>query len=209
MVNLSQRAHGAHCHTLPAESTFGIRQILMEGRGNRRDKSPVHSSQRADGLHLVAHHLAAAAVDTLAHVAHDGRRRLDGEHIARSGKRYLMNLQRSCQILQFAVARLGADEAVMRVVGEDKLQHRAAGIQHAQGARVHFHALLAAGSAGGSQVAASLHLHHTHAAGCRQVGDAHVFQVHIAKRGNVYPDLPGCFQDGGAFLHLHGVVVYL
>ena len=209
VIDFGQRTHGAYGDALPAEGAFGIRQVLMEGGGDGGDKAPVDGCQRADGLHFVAHHFAAAAVDALAHVADDGGGSLDGEDVAFSGEGDFPYFQGACQGLQFAVPGLRADEAVVGVVGKDEFEHRAAGVEHAQAAGVYFHAFLAAGGAGGGEVPPSFDFHHADAAGCREIGDAHIFQVHVAKRGNVYPDLPGCFQQGGAFFHFHRVVVYL
>ena len=72
VVHLGECTGGADRDALPAVGAGRILQIHLEGRSHHRHEAAVHRREGTHRLHLVAHHLTAAAHDALIHIADDG-----------------------------------------------------------------------------------------------------------------------------------------
>ena len=97
--------------------------------------------QRPDILHLLADDGATAALHAFFRVQHDGTRGVvdrDALHIGREG--IFADAEIRSEFLQFAVATTRALQAVVRVVGEDELEHGAAHVDDVGVVRCDFHA---------------------------------------------------------------------
>jgi hypothetical protein len=76
--------------------------------------------------------------------------------------------------LQFAVARLGANQTVGRVVGKDEFQHCATCVENADGIGFHHHTFGTDGNAGGGKVSTTFYFHHTDTTSARIVFNVEV-----------------------------------
>ena len=94
-----------------------------------------------------------------------------------------------------------------KIVGKDKLDHGAAGVDDAVGMGVDHHAFHAVSSASGSQVSTAFHFDDAHTAATGLVFKFHSCQFKIAKGRNMDTGLAGSFQNGGAFFDLNLFVV--
>ena len=127
LVVLVDGAHGAVRGALAALDAGRLGELDAGGRGHDRLLAAADELKRPDVLHLLAHLGAAAALDALVGVEHDGRRGVVDvavNDLAR--ERYVANAEVGCDRLQFAGAGARALQAVLRVVCEDKLQDGAA-----------------------------------------------------------------------------------
>lgn len=214
VVDEGEGTHGAHLDALAAVDARAVAELLLKGGSHHRGEAAVDAAQGAHALELVAHLLAAAAVDALVHVAVDaeGGVLLIVALLALEGD--LADAHADGEALQLAVAALLALEAVVRVVAEDQLEDGLAGVEGAGRGGEHLHAFHAVGGAGGSQVAAGLavevlgHLDHADAASARFVLKFHSVELEVAERRDVDTGHAGSFQDGGAFGDLDRFVIY-
>ena len=71
VVDEGEGTHGAHLDALAAVDAGAVAEFLLEGGSHHRGEAAVDAAQGAHALELVAHGLAAAAVDALVHVAID------------------------------------------------------------------------------------------------------------------------------------------
>ena len=118
---LRECARGAYRHALSAVDAVGRLYGVVEGGAHHCRETAVDGREDAYRLDFVAGGLAAAAHDALVHVAHDGYGHVLLVFGGFAPVFYLPYAQVLRRALQFAVAVLGAGEAVVGVVGEDEL----------------------------------------------------------------------------------------
>ena len=123
---------------------------------------------------------------------------VDGVVIADALVAGLLHAVLIAQVLQLALAVLGAAEAVGAVGGEHQVQHGAPGGDDLPGLGMDDIALSNRSGAGGEQLGIALDLHQADPAG--SLG-SQVFQ--IAQRGDLDAYALGGLQDGASFLYLH------
>ena len=121
---------------------------------------------------------------------------------------YLPYAQTGGQVLQFAAAVLGADEAVLGMIRENQLEDGPAGVDDSHSVGVHHHSGGADRRAGGGQVPAALNLHHADAAAARTVLYSEVIQFHVAESRDIYSHLPGSLEYRRPVFNLDLSVVY-
>ncbi len=208
IVDEGEGADGADLDALAAVDTAAVAEGLLEGGGHDRGEAAVDTAQGAGGLELVAHGLAAAAVDALVHVAVDAEGAILGVGGLFAGEGDFADTHAGGEVLQLAVAALLALEAVVRVVAEDQLEDSLAGVEGAGGGGEHLHAFHHVGGAGRGQVAATLHFDHADAAATGFVFEIHSVELEIAERRDVDAGHAGSLEDGGAFGDLYRLVIY-
>ena len=178
-------------------------QIVVERRADHRLEAAVLREQGPDVLRLQADAHAAAALDALAAVAHQGGRRgvdpLAGL-LAVVGD--LADAQLGGQRLQLAVLAAVAGLALAVVLREQQFDHRAAGLADAAGVGQHLHALGGRHGAGGDQVSRPFDLDHAHAAGADRLQP-----FDEAQRGDADAGLLRGRQNRRALGHFDGDVV--
>ena len=123
---------------------------------------------------------------------------IDGVVVADALEAGLLHAVLIAQVLQLALAVLGAAEAVGAVGGEHQVQHGAPGGDDLPGLGMDDIALSNRSGAGGEQLGIALDLHQADPAG--SLG-SQVFQ--IAQRGDLDAHALGGLQDGASFLYLH------
>ena len=177
---------------LAAVDAVGFRQLLSEGRCDDGFGAALSEVDGSHMLHFVADSHAVAAEDALAGIADDGRRGVvNGLRLSRIGKTDVVQLQPRGEFLQAAGLVFLTDGAVPAVRRQQQLQDHPSVML--QPWRVCFddHAVFGRSGAGSDQ-AAPLVLHHTHAA-CAVNGKIGI----IAQGGNV---------DAHAVDHLENVL---
>ena len=117
VVSLRERAHGAHCHALPAVSTLAFRHHPVESRCDGGVESSPDGTERTYCLDFVAHAFTPAAENAFVHVADNGRRHLPltWRKLA-SVEWHFPDIETQGEILQFAVPCLRTGKAFVRVV---------------------------------------------------------------------------------------------
>ena len=123
---------------------------------------------------------------------------VDGVVIADALVAGLLHAVLIAQVLQLALAVLGAAEAVGAVGGEHQVQHGAPGGDDLPGLGMDDIALSNRSGAGGEQLGIALDLHQADPAGCLR---GQILQV--AKGGNFDAYALGGLQNGAALLNLH------
>ena len=185
--------------------------MLVEGGGDHCRETTLDGGQSAHGLHLVTHRLATTAHDALVHVADDGRGNLNligGLGVLRSDERVLADAETHGEVLQLAIAVLGALQTVCRVVGEDQLENGSTGVDDAHGIGFHHHVGHTFGDTSGSQVATAGHFHHTNTASAGFVVHAQIVQLEMAKGRNIDTHALSGFQNSGTFRYFNFSIVY-
>ena len=115
---------GADVDALAAEGAGAVRERDHRGGADLGGEAAAVAGERADGLHLVADGLAAAAHDALAQVAHDRGALVHRIRVALALVGDLADAELGGEPLQLALLVLGAGEAVLRVVREEQLHER-------------------------------------------------------------------------------------
>ncbi len=126
----------------------------------------------------------------------------------RSNERVLTDAEADGEVLQLAVAVLGALQTVCRVVGKDQLENGSAGVDHAHGIGSHHHVRHTFGDAGRSQVTTASHFHHTNTASAGFVVHAQVVQLEMAKGRNIDTHALSGFKNSGTFRYFNFSIVY-
>ena len=203
LVLLGDRAHRANRRALPAlHAGHGV-QVVIEGRADDRFEAAVLREQRAHVLPFAADRHAAAALDALAVVAHQGRRGgVDPLAGLFAGEGDFADAQFGGQGLQLAVVVAVAGLALAVVLGEQQFHHQPPRVANAAAVGGDLHALGGGHGAGGGQVPRSLDFDDAHPA---RADVLHPF--HVAERGNADPDRLGRLEDGRAFGNLDELVV--
>ena len=156
-----------------------------------------------DVLRLGADAHAAAALDALAVVAHQGGRRgVDPLAGLLAGVGDLADAQLGGQGLQLAVLVAVAGLALAVVLGEQQFDDGPAGLADAAGVGEDLHALGGRHRAGGDEVPRPFDLDHADAAGADRLQ-----ALDVAERGDADARLLRGRQDRGAFGHFDGDVV--
>ena len=198
VVHLHDGAHGAHQGALTAKDAVGLVHGQVKGGGDLEVAGAVGGGEGGAALDLGAHLHAAAALDALGGVPHDGgivnAQGLVGGDVGQLGQQAV---EPAAQLLQLAVAVAGAGQAVLLVVGQNQVQHAHLGVVHLLGVGKDLHALPHHGGAGGQQLALAGDLHHTHPA----VGLDGLVGV-IAQMGDIDVQHLGRLNDAGAGGHL-------
>ena len=141
-------ADRADVDALAAEGAGAVGQRNHRGRADLGGETAAVAGEGADGLDLVADGLAAAAHDALVEVAHDGRGLVDREGVGLALELDLADAELGGELLEFALLVLGAGEAGLGVVGEEKLEDGAAGVAGALRIRPDLHVVGDRGGAG-------------------------------------------------------------
>ena len=126
----------------------------------------------------------------------------------RSDERVLADAEADGEVLQLAVAVLGALQTVSGVVGEDQLEDGSAGVDDAHRVGAHHHIGHTLGDAGGSQVTAAGHFHHTNTASAGFVVNAQIVQLKMAKGRNIDTHTLSGFKNSCTFGYFNFSVVY-
>ena len=208
MVNLGEGAHRADCDALAAEDAVGVDQILTECGGNHCGESAVNSADSTYGLVLVAYSLATTAHDALVLVAYDRRRKGNGVIGLSALVGDLTDAHFSSESLKLALAALCALEAVVRVIGEHKLEDGLARVDGAERVGLHNHIRHTFGDAGRSKVAAAGYLYDAYAASAGMVLEGEAFELEVTEGRNLDTHLCSSFQNGSTLGHFHCSVVY-
>ena len=205
IVLLHDGAHGADQRALAAQDAVGVEHGQVKGGGDLVPRAAVGGGQAVQTLQLLTGLDAAAALDALGRVFHNGGViHTDGLVAGNVGKLGAQQVEAAAECLQLAVAVSGTGQAVLLVVGQHQLQHAHLCVVHLLGVGEHLHALTHRGGAGGLQVAAALDLHHAHAA----VGLGGLIGV-VAHVGNVDIQHAGGVDDQSALLHFQREIVDL
>ncbi len=193
-----ERGGRAAVDALPAVDADGVGQRdVLEG-GDLHPVGAVGGLQHPHLLHVDAGAHATAAADALVHVADDRVARVvHGHGVLHVAEAELVDAVLLGQGLQLAVAVADAGVAVAAVLGEQQVEHVAAGDAHRLGVGVDLDGRGDGIGARGLQVALPLHLDHADAA------DAGDFQVGVvAEGGDAHAQALGRLEDGGAHGHL-------
>ena len=209
VADFGQRADRAGHDTLPAERAAGLDQGLEILGRHGGVEATVDAGQHADRLHDVAGRLATPAHDAFGQIAADGAAAdVNRKFALRALVLDFMHVEFMRQALQFAVLVHGADQAVLRMIGQEQAQHGPAGPDRAQGIRLHHHALGHRRAAGRGQIRPVGDLDHADPAGTGLVLDAQAVQLDMAQSRNLQPQGARRFQNRRAFRNGHRNVIY-
>ena len=198
-AGLDQRAHRAHRHALAAVDAAADVEALVERRADPRLAAAPDEVDRPDRLHLLAHAHALAAQDALRRVADNRRarhvhaRRRPASEVVPAADAELRG-----EVLQLALVVPGAVEAVVRVVGEEQFDQRAAGVDGARRMGLHLEAGGRRKRAARHEAALALDLDHAHPARA-----ARRQALVVAQRGNLDAGPPRRPEQRVAVLRLH------
>ena len=197
LVLLGDGADGADGRALAALHAGHGAQIVVERRADDGFEAAVLREQGADVLRFQADAHAAAALDALAAVAHQGGRRgVDPLAGLLAVVGHLADAQFGGQRLQFAVFVAVARLALAVVLREQQFDHRAARLADPAGVGEDLHPLADRHGAGGDEVPRPLQLDDAHAA-----GPDGLQSFDEAEGGDADAGLLRGRQDGGAFGH--------
>ena len=209
VADFSQRADRASHDALAAERAAGLNQRLEILGRHGGIKAAVDAGQHADRLHDVARRLATAAHDALGRVTADcAAADVNRELVLLALVFDFMHVKLMRQALQFAVLVHGANQAILRVIGQKQAEHGTAGADCALGIRLYHHAFGHWRAAGRSQGRPFLDLDHANPAGAGFVLNAHAVQFGVTQRRNLQPQGTRCFQNRRAFRNGHWDVIY-
>ncbi len=173
LVVLVDGADRAVRGALAALDARRVGELDAGGRGHHRLLAAADELERPDVLHLLADFRAAAALDALVGVEHDRRRRIVDvvvDHFLREG--VLADAEVGGDRLELAAAGARALQAVVRVVGEDELEHRLADLHDVRVVGDDLHPRRRLGAAGAEQLGAGHELARLGAAGDELPDDA-------------------------------------
>jgi hypothetical protein len=120
-----------------------------------------------------------------------------------------MHVEFMGQTLQIALLIHGADQAVLRVVGQQQAQHGAAGADRPLRVGLDDHAFRYRRAAGRRQSRPIGKLHHANTTGAGFVFNAKAVHLAMAQGGNLDPEGLSRFQNGRAFRNGNGHIVNL
>ena len=216
LVVLVDSAHGAVRGALAALDAGRLHERHAGGGLHHGLLAAADELERPHVLHLLAHLGAAAALDALVGIENDRRRGPVGlvvDDLLR--ERIVADAEVGRDVLQLAAARARALEAVVRVVGEDELEHCAANLHDVGIVRKDLHAGRDLCAAGAQQLGAGHELAGLRAARNELADDADAaaragLEVRmVAERGDLDVSRARRVEDRSALRHLHGLAVDL
>ena len=173
-----QRRRGTRLNAGATRDALGFEKIGRAGR-HAAVEAAARDGQREGALHLFAGAHAAVADDALRRVVGEVRVRLVLRQILLGARLDVVvaviaiadvpQADDAGLRLQLAIAVGRAGQAVQRVIGDVELHHALAELGELLVLRVHHHAVLGRGRAGGRGAAAALDLHEAEAAGAERL----------------------------------------
>ncbi len=205
LIALGDRTHGTDRRALPALHAGHRRQVVAEGRSDDRLETAVLREQRPHVLDLCANAHTTAALDALARVAKQcRRRRIDPLAGPLADVGDFADSQFRGQGLKLAVLATVAGLALAIMLRKQELDHGLAGVADTAGVCENLHPRRSGHGARSAQVPRPFNLDHTDAAGADRLQ-----AFHVAERGNLDPRLPGRGQERGPFGDFDGRVIDL